>query len=352
MVCFLADMSYRKFQVYFFIAFMAASALLTLFVFRPYFVLLAFGGVLAVITNPLHKRIVKATGSDMVGAFLSVLVIAFLILVPVSYFLAALSMELISVSANIRGVLATQTVAQFLESILPLAFHDQIPVVMNESIAIARSLMETLSTNLFNVFSNVFGMFFGFIVVLISTYYLLKDGSRIKKEMLALSPLGDEHDELVFRRVFTAVEAVMGGMFVVGVLKGILAGVTFWALGIPAPIFWGLMTALASLLPLVGSSLITLPAVLYLLLMGNIGGAIAMAVMSVIIAAIDNVLQPILVQSRTAIHPLLILLSILGGLQLYGFAGFVLGPLTLSVTMALIDIYKKEFSGAVETPAQ
>lgn len=341
-------MSYRKFQIYFFVAFMTVSALLTLAVFQPYFVLLAFGGVLAVIANPLHKRFVQATGSDMLGALASVFVIAFLILVPVSYFLAALSMELVSVAGNIRDVLAAGTVAQFLQGILPVAFHDQIPVVMNESVTLARTLVETFSTNLFNLFSNIFGVFFSFIVVLVATYYLLKDGRRIKTELLALSPLGDEHDELVFRRIFTAVEAVMGGMFVTGILKGVLAGTAFWIFGIPAPIFWGFMTALASFLPLVGSSLVTLPATLYLLFTGNIVGAIVLGILSVVIGTIDNFLQPLLVQSRTAIHPLLILLSILGGLQLYGFAGFVLGPLTIAVTIALIDIYKKEFRRTME----
>lgn len=341
-------MSFRKLQVYFFIAFMTVSALLTLAVFRPYFVLLAFGGVLAVIANPIHKRIAKATGSDVVGALASVLIIAFVVLVPVSYFLAALSMELISVGGNIREVLGAGTMAQSLQNILPVAFHDQIPVVMNESLGIARNLMETLSSNLFSLFSNVFGVFFGFIVVLISTYYLLKDGRRIKNELLVLSPLGDEHDELVFRRVFTAVEAVMGGMFVTGVLKGLLTGIAFWIFGIPAPIFWGFMTGLASFLPLVGSSLITLPATVYLFLTGDITGGIVFGVLSLLIGTIDNFLQPKLVQSRTDIHPLLILLSILGGLQLYGFAGFVLGPLTIAVTIALIDIYKKEFRTSVE----
>jgi predicted PurR-regulated permease PerM len=342
-------MSYRRFQIYFFITVLTVSTILTLAVFQPYFTLLAFGGVLAVLANPLQKRLVAATGSDMVSALASVFVIAFVVLVPVSYFLASLSLELISVAGGIRDVLGTTSVAQFLERVLPVAFHDQIPVVMNESVALARSLMETLSAGLFNLFSNVFGMFFSFIVVLISTYYLLKDGKRIKRELLALSPLGDEHDEAVFRRIFTAVEAVMGGMFVVGIIKGVASGIVYWIFGVPAPVFWGLMTGLASLLPLVGSSLISVPATLYLFLMGNIPGGIALGILAVLIGAIDNLLQPKLVESRTDIHPLLILLSILGGLQFYGFAGFVLGPLTLSVTIALIDIYKKEFRASIET---
>jgi len=94
---------------------------------------------------------------------------------------------------------------------------------------------------------------------------------------------------------------------------------------------------------------VTVPAIIYLLLIGKIGSAIGLSIVSFgIIGTIDNFLQPKLVEQKTNIHPLLILLSILGGLQFYGFAGFILGPLTLAVTMALIDIYKKEFRGYLE----
>jgi predicted PurR-regulated permease PerM len=113
--------------------------------------------------------------------------------------------------------------------------------------------------------------------------------------------------------------------------------------------FWGTMTGLASFLPIFGSALITVPMVIYLFMTGHIGAAIGLGVVGLaIIGTIDNLLQPILVESVTRIHPLLILLSILGGFQFYGFTGFILGPLTLAVTMALLDIYKREFKNYAE----
>lgn len=342
-------MSYKKFQVYFFITVLTLSGVLTLFVFRPYLTLLAFGGVLAVISRPLYLRLNRLIKSDIAAAFLTVICMTLAVLLPSALFFASLSSELISAFSNIKGYFDGTTVLQVAEKYLPNAVHDQIPAILTEATRLIRGIAEALSQNLIGFFSNLFGIVFGCIVVLISAYYLLKDGTKIKMSLLALSPLGDEYDEIVFRKVITAVSAVMNGTLVMGLVKGVLAGVFFWIFGIPAPLFWGTMTGFASFMPVFGSALITVPAVLYLLIIGKVGAAIGLlAVSVVIIGAIDNFLQPKLVESKTNIHPLLILLSILGGLQFYGFAGFILGPLTLAVLMALIDIYEKEFRQYLE----
>lgn len=342
-------MSYRKFQVYFFIIILVGSAALTLLVFRPYLTLMAFGGVLAIVAAPLYKHLLRMFRSETSAALLTALIVGITILLPIVLFLAALTGELINIFGNVRSYFDTVTLSQFLERFLPANLHAQVPTIINESFGIARKIVELLSTNLVGLFSNAFSVLFGFVVILIAVYYLLKDGSRVKKELLALSPLGDEHDELVFEKIVVAVRAVMGGVLVIGLVKGVLAGFFFWVFGVPAPLFWGTLTGVASFLPVLGSSLVTVPAAAYLLLIGHYGGAAGLLAVSVgIIGLVDNFLQPKLVESRTKIHPLLILLSILGGLQFYGFSGFILGPLTLSVTMALIGIYKKEFRNFIE----
>src|SRR5690606_25270839 len=158
-----------------------------------------------------------------------------------------------------RTYFETGTLESALEKVLPDTLHDQIPAILNQSLGFARSIVESLSSNVGVLFSNAFGVVFGFIVILIAVYYLLKDGPKVKKELLALSPLGDEYDELVFRRIAVAVRAVMGGVLIIGIIKGALAGFFFWAFDVPAPLFWGSMTAVAAFIPILGSSLITVP---------------------------------------------------------------------------------------------
>lgn len=337
-------MSYKKFQTYFFIALLSASLLLTLAVFQSYLVLLAFGGVFAILARPLFLRFERYLKSETAAAFLTITVVASLIFVPTALFVAQLTDELGKLFSNIKGYLDYQALNALLDRYVPEQLHAQVPAMMQEGAKLVSATAQLLSNNLLAFFSNLFGMVFGLLVVVISAYYLLKDGTKIKKELLVLSPLGDTHDEQVFRRVVTAVRAVFMGTLIVGAAKGVLSGIAFWLTGVPAPLFWGTMTGLASFVPMVGSAIVLVPAILYLFAIGKINAAIILAIVSVaVIGTIDNFIQPKFVESKTSIHPLLVLLSILGGLQFYGFAGFILGPLTLAVSMALLEIYKKEF---------
>ena len=342
-------MSYKKFQVYFFLVILTLSGLLTLVVFWPYLTLLAFGGVLAVMAWPLYRRLHTLIKSETAAAFLTIIVVATAVILPMAFFIASLSTELIGLFSNIKGHIDSETLSQLLRTVLPTSMQEQIPVLLDEGLRLVSGVAGSLSKNLFEFFSNLVNVFIGLIVVVMSAYYILKDGRKIKAELMVLSPLDDEHNEVVFTRIVTAVRAVMNGMLVVGMLKGMLAGIFFWIFGVPAPLFWGTMTGVAAFIPIFGSGIVLAPAIAYLIFSGHVGAAIGLGAVSLgVVGMVDNFLQPKLVESKTNIHPLLVLMSILGGLQFYGFSGFILGPLTLAVLMALMDIYKKEFRQHLE----
>src|SRR5690606_22334967 len=152
---------------------------------------------LAIIAHPLHRYLRKRMGSDMGAALISVIVIALTVVLPLAFFLVSLTGELVGVFGNVRAYFDGRTPAQYLESILPESFHDQIPVLLTEFTSSLRRGTQACSSSIISIFSNAFQIFFGFLVVLIATYYLLKDGQKVKQELLALPPLGDEYDELV-----------------------------------------------------------------------------------------------------------------------------------------------------------
>ena len=342
-------MSYKKFQVYFFISVLIASLLLKLLVFRAYLVLIAFAGVLAILFRPVFRRFLGLVRSEAVAALMTVIVAVAAVLLPVTLFFMALYNELVSVVLNSRLKVDADSMAQYLQERLPVDLQSQVPIIVSSVMDFIRGIGTEISMVLFSLFSNAVGVFLAFIVILIAVYYLLKDGTVLKQRLMKISPLLDEYDELVLGRMITAVQAVISGGLVVISIKAVLAGVFFAIFGVPAPIFWGAMTGVASLLPIVGSALVTVPAVIYLIYAGHPGAAVGLGIISIVlIGTIDNFLQPKLVQSRTNIHPLLILLSILGGVKFYGFAGFILGPLTLAVTAALLDIYEREFRSYVQ----
>lgn len=342
--CYILIMSHQKAQTYFFIFCLVATSVVTLGLFWPYLTLIALGGVLAVISAPLYKLIVKGLKSEGLAAFLTVFIAFLILVVPLFYFLTFFSIELVEILPKLKNILDKTVVINILRDRLPDSANAQIPAITDSIFNFVRTGIQEFSKNIFGFFSDIVRVLFGFFVVLISAYYFLKDGQKLRNEILAISPLGDEYNHLIINRIVIAVRAVMGGVLIIGILKGIIASIFFALFGIPAPLFWGVMTGVASFVPIIGSSLVTVPAFAYLAYQGRYGTAFLFLAVAVgIIGSVDNFLQPKIVQSKIDIHPLLILLSIIGGLQFYGFSGFIIGPLTLAVTMALIDIYKKNF---------
>jgi len=334
----------KKIQTYFFFAALAISLLITIAVFRSYLVPLAFGGVLAVVSRPLFRGIHKAVRNDTIAALLTVFLVTLAFVIPLAFFIAALTDEVVAVVGNVRAYIDVTSFTGLIESRLPDSLHRYIPSITREMLDGIRSVATFFSSNLAGYFSNVLSIVVDILITFISFYYLLKDGVKVKRKIIEISPLGDDADERLFQRLSSSVSAVMGGMVIVALVQGVLAGIAFAVFGVPAPLFWGATAAFVSLIPLVGTSIVTAPAIAYLFFTGQYWSALGLAVATIfVVGGIDNILRPKLVESKTHIHPLLVLLSILGGVQFYGFTGFVLGPLTLTVTIALIDIYKEHF---------
>jgi predicted PurR-regulated permease PerM len=342
-------MAYRRFQTYFFIALLTASLIVTLMMFGPFLKLLAFGGVLAVACQPLYRRLFKFFKSETAASGITVVGIGAVVLVPLVAFVATLYFEAVDVLTAAGSELSQGLSSALLNKYLPDSVVPTVMSFLSDSQSVVKAVAGYLSNNLPSIFSNVMSAALGFFIVLFSTYYLLKDGQRLRAAVIALSPLGKEDDETVIARVMTTVRAVINGVVIVGVIKAALAAMFFWIFGVPQPFFWGAIAGVASIIPMVGTSLVTVPAAIFLFITGHVPAAVGLAAVSVgIIGTIDNILTPKLVESKANIHPLLVLLSVLGGFRFFGFAGFVLGPLTLAVTLALIDIYKKEFREIVE----
>jgi predicted PurR-regulated permease PerM len=347
-------MSNKRLREYFFGAVLTVSIILTLLVFRSYMVPLVLGGVLAVISMPMFRYIHLKTGSRNIAAGFTVLAAFLLIVMPAIYFFAALAGEVGGLINNVSEILKYDRVSEYLYRFLPQPLHEQVPTILDQSVSVIGALIRGLSTSLLTFFANLAGGFLSFAVMMFSTFYLLRDGHKVKRELLRLSPLSDVNDEAVFTNVVKTIRAVVVGFMLIGFLKGILSGLGYWVAGVPAPLFWGAMTGLAFFIPVLGTGLVMVPVVVWLALQGSWGAAIGLGIFSVlIVGTVDNFLQPLFIGGQAKIHPLLILLALLGGLQTFGFAGLIIGPLILAVSLALIQIYKVEFGdkGPADQPA-
>lgn len=347
-------MNYRSLQVYFFLTVFTLSIVLSFMVLRPYLGLMVFAGVLAVLMLPVFNRLKGYfRGNPSLAALSTVFLTLVLILLPMAFIAGILVTEAVQLFNSVRGHIDFNDVAESLSKILG---PDQAKMVAAEATRRVRDVasyvqpfISGLTSNIVAVFSNTFSFVLGFFIMLMGMYYLLKDGSVLKRHLLDLSPLTNEDDTTIFDRIIDAIKAVAYGQFVVSIIKGVVGGLAFLALGLPAPVFWGTMIALSSFIPAVGTALVTAPFIAYLFLTGHlIQGLVLSGISILVIGLVDNFLTPQVMKTRIKIHPLLILLAMLGGISLFGAMGLFFGPIALSVTMALIDIYKKEFRSSIE----
>jgi predicted PurR-regulated permease PerM len=194
--------------------------------------------------------------------------------------------------------------------------------------------------NLKGIALNLLSFTVNFFLTAFTFFFLLRDGEVIVRGVQTLLPLEQRHAEVLFSRLYDAVSAVVRGTLVTAMAQGILGGVGYWALGVPYPVFLGLATALFSLLPVGGSGLIWIPAAGYLFLEGSwIRGLFLLAWSVVVVSTADNVLKPALISGGTNLPTLFLFFGMLGGLQVFGILGFILGPVLLVTLATFIEIY-------------
>ncbi len=210
------------------------------------------------------------------------------------------------------------------------------------------NLISLLSANITKIFTATISTLLSFLLTLLTLFYFLKDGARWKKAIVLLSPLSDEQDEKIITRLSRAVNGILKGYLLIGLIQGILVGLGLAIFGVPHPALWAVLAGIASFIPSVGTGIISVPAILYLLAMGHTGQAIGYGVWAgVIVGTIDNLLNPIIVGSKLNVPPLLILFSVLGGISLFGPVGLLIGPLTISLLYVLVSIYRESTAVSV-----
>ena len=342
-------MTHRRLQAYFFLGIFALSLALLFFIYRPFLDLIVFAGVLTLLMWPVHQWLLKYfKGFHSLASFSTVMLTLILLLIPLTFFVGSLAIEAVDVFNRVRTQVRFDDIEGTLAKVLnPAQAHliaEQAGRLVTDVAKYVQPFFSGLTASVFAVFSNTVAILFGLFLVLVTMYYLFKDGAALKEELMNLSPLSDDDDAAIFARIRDAVKAVAYGGFTVAMAKGVIGGVLFFFLGLPAPVFWGTMIALSNFVPGIGTAAVTATFAIYLFATGHFWkGLLLSAVSMLVIGLVDNFLTPQLIRRRINIHPLLILFSILGGLSFFGAFGVFFGPIILSVTLALIGIYKKEF---------
>ncbi|MDP3963569.1 MAG: AI-2E family transporter [bacterium] len=337
-------MTQRQVQAIFFFSVMVIVGAIAFFILRDYLLILGVALTLAILFRPLFNWFRRVLHLHLGGsAALTTIVMFFIFAVPLTGFIILLGTEVREVYGRVLGFLDAERQGTIAASPLMHWFAENIRerIANNGSIV---SIVEFLSRNVATVFSNAGDFFFSTFLFFIAFYYFTKDGNIFRQKLFGISPLSDASEQKIYQRVIDAINAVMRGAIIVAVVQGTLAGLGFWMFGVGAPVLLGVFTTIASLIPMVGTSLVLVPTIAYLFITGSTASGIGLAIWGgIAVGLIDNILKPKLIEQRLKIHPLLILLSIIGGIDVFGFLGFIVGPLILSVSWALVEIYREEF---------
>lgn len=327
---------------YFLISGISVSLVVAYFIVRPFLGSLVLAAVFAVIFHPLYAKIKTVLrGRSGIAAFLTTIIAAVVIIAPLTLLgnqIFKEAVQMYQAFVDGKGSVSTKSIGAAinqLQSALPIP--KDYNVNLNEYVTRGLSLLIQSFVVIFSSFAKIL---FDALVFIIALYFLFRDGGKMKEYFIKLSPLADKDDEFVVSRLKTAVTAVVKGSLAIGIIQGVLAGIGFTIFGIPNAALWGVVAAVAALVPGVGTAIVLVPAVVFLFITGNAFGWIGLSLWgATAVGLIDNFLGPKLIGSGMAMHPLAVFLSVLGGVAFFGPLGFLIGPLAISVCLALIDIY-------------
>lgn len=189
-----------------------------------------------------------------------------------------------------------------------------------------------------------FELFLTLGATIISMFYFFRDGPQLLARLRFLSPLPGPYQDMLLRRLLSVSRATLRGTLLTALAQGFCGGVTFWIFGIQAPVLWGGVMGVISILPLLGPWVVMYPAALVLCLGGQVGQGIAVFLIATLfIGLLDNLLQPILVGRHAGVPELMVFFSMVGGLGLFGPMGFIVGPVIAALFLVLLELYGREF---------
>jgi len=335
-------MSKKTIQLSFFIGLTLGLLVLSFFIFKPYLGVIFISSVLAVVFYPLYEKLVQRwSGRKALASLATVAIIFVCILIP----LILLSASLLREAVSLYGSLAFGGVDRIIEQVNTLFTQvgGFLPGDTVQYLAIdtyARGLLDWVIGHFDSIFTVVFGSILNFILMIFSLYYLFMYGDKIKKGLVIWSPLPNEYDEEIITELKSSVDAVIKGRLLVLVAQGLFIGLGFYIFGVPNAVLWGFVGGIASLLPIIGTSIVTFPAVVYLFLEGSTGAGIGLLIWSLLcVGLVDNVLAFFFLKDKLLVHPLIVLFAILGGVEVFGAIGFIVGPVVVSAFLAFMRVY-------------
>lgn len=342
----------KQIQTLVLLAATAAAVYICYLLALPFLPALAWALALAVVAHPIHRWIERRVKNTNLAAGFTVFLVAVVVVAPVAFAVRQIARE---------AARNAQTVSQEIESGNWRVRLEQYPPAATalrwlEEEANLRGAAEQTANKIpaliTDFLSGSIWLAAEFLITLFALFFFFRDCKEFLRGIRHLVPLSDDETDEIFKRVNDTLYATLYGVVAVAIAQGTLAGLMFWILGLPAPVLWGLVMSVLALVPFLGTWMIWLPAAAYLALGGSwVKALILIGWGLTAVALIDNFLYPMLVGDRLRLHTLIVFISLVGGVGLFGASGIVLGPLALALTVALLDIWRKREAAEKEAVA-
>jgi predicted PurR-regulated permease PerM len=304
---------------------------------------LAWSAVLAIFFYPLHQSLLKRLKPNL-AATVSTLAVTFLLIVPAIVVLFYTTKQAIDAGAK------AQVVLQSPDKAMPTQMLDWVKAQLPDSMQDAdlsdpvkrgaEKVAGFLAAKVGALVKNIFAFFLDLFVLLFALFFMFRDGEKISQVMRHLLPFDPNIQEDMMRESKELIFASVAVGLLIAAIQGALGGLAFTLVGIGTGIFWGVLMGFFSLVPVVGSALIWVPAALWLALTGHVWrGLLVLLICGGVAGIADNIIRPLLLRNRTHLNELLLFISVLGGIEVFGLLGLVAGPTILAAAMGIFRVY-------------
>lgn len=344
---------HSAYQIGIFFVLFGLISVLSFLVLRPYLSLVFFSLIYSIIIWPLYQRISKLLGdrrslSTLVTIILSIL----LMVIPGFIFAQSLAYQTIAVITDLRSQLGPDTLEQVVTQInaslkvFPLA--QELQITSEQLVQLVIQNIQPVSDWFLGSFWQIgnFSIAFviNFILLLLLVYFILPNLPDLKKYIYRISPLSSDATHQYFSRAYAMLLDVIKGTFLIAILQGLVGGLLLAVIGVPAWVLFAFLMMIFSMIPVLGTGFILIPIGLVYLLTGHpVLGILIMCWQFFVVGTIDNIVRSMVVSKVANVHPALMMVAVLGGLQAFGIFGLIYGPLILVVFVTTLEVYRQEY---------
>lgn len=340
-----------RFRRIFLLALVAGISVGFMLMIQGFFAPLLLAAIFTALCRPIHRRLVQWMGGRVGLASMTLLLLLLILIIgPMLAFFGLVASQAVEVTTAMRpwvesqiqhpetGLLSRQL--ELPDFLVP--YETQLYAKAGELAAmVGQFLLSGLASATRGTASFLFLLF----VMLYSMFFFMRDGAAILDRILYYVPLENADERRMVDKFVSVTRATLKGSLVIGIVQGTLAGAAFAVIGIRGAAFWGTVMAILSIIPGVGTALIWVPAAIWLFATGSVGAAVGLTLWCVVaVGTVDNLLRPRLVGRDTEMSDLLIMLSTLGGLMLFGPLGLVMGPIVAALFVTVWDLYGTAFA--------